>query len=117
MSRYLLSIFQPAETHPDPAALETIMAEVGALVRELETSEALVLNAGLMPASTAKVVRPEDEEFLVTDGAFVETKEHLGGFIVVAADDQAAAIEWGRKLSRATTLPIEVRGLAEHGQG
>jgi hypothetical protein len=115
MNRYLLSIFQPAETHPDPEALERIMSEVGAFIDELEAGEALVLNAGLMPQSTAKVVRPEGEEgAIVTDGAFIETKEHLGGFVVVSAADEAAALEWGRKLSRATTLPIEVRGLAQH---
>ena len=50
---------------------------------ELEASGSLVLNAGLQPPSSATVVRPEGESFLTTDGAFVETKEHLGGFVVI----------------------------------
>ena len=40
---------------------------------------------------------------------FAEGKEHLGGFTIVDAPDLDAALEWGRKLARATTLPIEVR--------
>jgi len=49
----------------------------------------------------------------MTDGPFVEGKEHIGGFVVVRARDLDAALEWGRKLARATTLPIEVRPLQE----
>lgn len=45
----------------------------------------------------------------MTDGPFVESKEHLGGFTIVNAPDLDAALGWGRKLARATTLPIEVR--------
>jgi hypothetical protein len=45
----------------------------------------------------------------MTDGPFVEGKEHLGGFSLIRAADLDAALEWGRRLARATTLPIEVR--------
>ena len=45
----------------------------------------------------------------MTDGPFVEGKEHLGGFNIVAAPDLDAALVWGRKLAQATTLPVEVR--------
>ncbi len=58
---------------------------------------------------TKYLLRPTDGDVLVTDGPFVEGKEHLGGFTVVTAPDLDAALEWGRKLARATTLPIEVR--------
>lgn len=60
------------------------------------------------------MVRQKDEEVLMTDGPFVEGKEHIGGFTVIEAPDLDAALEWGRKLARATTLPIEVRPL-QHG--
>jgi hypothetical protein len=46
---------------------------------------------------------------LVTDGPYVEGKEHLGGFYVIQAEDLDAALDWGRKLAQASTLPIEVR--------
>ena len=48
-------------------------------------------------------------DVLTTDGPYVEGKEHLGGLTIIAAPDLDAALEWGRKLARATTLPIEVR--------
>jgi hypothetical protein len=45
----------------------------------------------------------------MTDGPFAEGKEHVGGFTIIAVPDLDAALEWGRKLARATTLPMEVR--------
>jgi hypothetical protein len=67
--------------------------------------------------STATVVRVKDGEALLTDGPFAEGKEHIGGFTIVKAPDLDAALEWGRKLARATTLPIEVRPLREYSGG
>ena len=68
-----------------------------------------VFSAGLHPASSATVLRPEDGQVLMTDGPFAEGKEHVGGFSIIDAPDLDAALDWGRKLARATTLPIEVR--------
>ena len=48
---------------------------------------------------------------LVTDGPFAEGKEHLGGFTIIEAPDLDVALEWGSKVARALTLPIEVRPL------
>ncbi len=45
----------------------------------------------------------------VTDGPYVEAKEHIGGFTIIRAASEKEALEWARKLARATTLPIEVR--------
>ena len=59
--------------------------------------------------TTATVVRVRDGEALVTDGPYLEGKEHLGGFTIVRARDLDAALAWGEKVARATTLPIEVR--------
>jgi hypothetical protein len=58
------------------------------------------------------VVRPADGEPLVTDGPFAEAKEFLGGFTIVDVPDLDAALEWGRRVAAATTLPIEVRPFA-----
>jgi hypothetical protein len=68
-----------------------------------------VFSAGLHPPSTATVVRVHDGDLLMTDGPFVEGKEHIGGFTIIKAPDLDAALDWGRKLAQATTLPIEVR--------
>lgn len=73
-----------------------------------------MFSGGLHAPSTATVVRLKDNEMLTTDGPYIEGKEHIGGFTVIQAPDLDAALEWGRKLARATTLPIEVRPL-QHG--
>ncbi len=64
---------------------------------------------GLHPASTATVVRVQDGEVVTTDGPFLETKEHLGGFWVIEAADLDAALDWAAKATVACQAPIEVR--------
>jgi hypothetical protein len=85
------------------------MRDVDAVSQELRAAGAWVFAGGLHPASTATVVRVQGGEVLMTDGPFTEGKEHLGGFTVIEAPDLDAALEWGRRYARATTLPIEVR--------
>jgi len=55
------------------------------------------------------VLRAKGDDVIMTDGPYAEGKEHLGGFTIVDAPDLDAALEWGRRLAQATTLPIEVR--------
>ncbi|MBL8138015.1 MAG: hypothetical protein JNL48_15430 [Acidobacteria bacterium] len=109
MTKYLLSIYQPDGPPPATVNLERIMRDVGALTEEMQAAGAWVFAGGLHDAGSATVLRPADGDVLVTDGPFVEGKEHLGGFTVVQAPDLDAALDWGRKLACATTLPIEVR--------
>jgi hypothetical protein len=109
VKQYLLSIYQPDGPVPPPEVLGRIMREVDALIAETKTAGAWVFNGGLCPPTTATVLRLQDQDVLLTDGPYLEGKEHVGGFVVVAAPDLDAALEWGRKLARAITLPIEVR--------
>ncbi|MGP4016022.1 YciI family protein [Saccharopolyspora sp. 5N708] len=111
MRQYLLSIYQPDGPVPPPEVLEPIVRDLQALNAEMQAAGAWVFAGGLHPPSTATVLRAQGEEVLVTDGPFTEGKEHLGGFTVIQAPDLDAALEWSRKLARATTLPIEVRPL------
>src|ERR1700730_11828083 len=115
MNQYLLSIYQPDGGVPPPHVLQAVMRDVDALRQEMKTAGAWVFAAGLHPPSTATVVRVQDGQLFTTDGPFAEGKEHIGGFSVINAADLDAALEWGAKLARATTLPIEVRPL--HGDG
>jgi hypothetical protein len=68
-----------------------------------------VFSGGLHDASTATVVQQKGDQTLVTDGPYVEGKEHLGGFTIVRAADLDAALEWARRTARIIPLPIEVR--------
>ena len=109
MKQYLLSIYQPDGDPPPLAILEQVMRDVDTVNQELKAAGAWVFAAGLHRPSTATVVRPQDSDLLLTDGPFAEGKEHIGGICIIKAPDLDAALEWGRKLARATTLPIEVR--------
>jgi hypothetical protein len=87
MKQYLLSIYQPDGDPPPP----DVLAEI---TRDLHT---------------ATVIHPRREGMPMTDGPYVEGKEHIGGLNIIRAANLDEALEWGRKLARATTLPIEVR--------
>ena len=104
MKQYLLSIYQPDGEPPAPAVLEKVMREMHALVDEAKAANVWVFNGGLHPPSTATVARVNRGEVLVTDGPFVEGKEHLGGFLVIKASDLDEALTWGRRLARVLSL-------------
>ena len=115
MKQYLLTIYQPDGPPPPPAVLDKIMRDVADLNAEMKAAGAWVFSGGLFPPSTATVVRVEQGDVLVTDGPYVEGKEHVGGFTIVRAPDLDAALEWGRKTARAIGLPIEVRPFQHSG--
>jgi hypothetical protein len=113
MKQYLLSVYHPEDSIPEPEVAAKIMADVEALNTELQQTGAWVFAGGLHPSSTATVVRVQGDDILITDGPFAEGKEHIGGFWVIRAADLDSALEWGRKATRACAVPIEVRPLQE----
>jgi hypothetical protein len=113
MQQYLLSMYQPNGTEvPTPSLLESIMRDVNALRREMQQADAWVFSGGLHAPSMATWLRIQGNSVLTTDGPLIEAKEHISGFTIIKAPDLDAALEWGGKLARATTLPIEVRPFA-----
>ena len=117
MKQYLLSIYQPDGDPPPDAVLAKIMQDVDAVRNELKAAGSWVFAGGLHAASTATVVRFQNAEAITTDGPFAEGKEHIGGLTIIRADDLDSALEWGRKLARATTLPVEVRPFYDEPAG
>jgi hypothetical protein len=117
MKQYLLSVYQPDGPPPPEVDLAKVIRDVDALDQELQAAGVWVFAGGLHAASTATVLRPKGDDVLLTDGPFAEGKEHLGGFTIITAPDLDAALGWGRKLARATTLPIEVRPFQDGAQG
>ncbi|HME66368.1 MAG TPA: YciI family protein [Streptosporangiaceae bacterium] len=109
MKQYLLSVYHPEGDSPEPEVMDKIRADVSAVNIELQQAGAWVFAGGLYPSSTATVVRVDGGDVLITDGPFVEGKEHVGGFWVIKTSDLDSALEWGRKATRACTVPIEVR--------
>ncbi len=116
MRQYLLSVYQPDGPIPAPEVLQQISRDLDVVNADMRAAGAWVFAGGLFPPSTATVVRIQDGDVLTTDGPFVEGKEHLGGFTIVTAPDLDAALDWGRRLARATTLPVEVRPFQDGGE-
>lgn len=106
MPQYLLSIYQPDGGAPDAGTVARFTAGLHRLNEELRESGSWVFTGGLHAASSATVVRADG---MITDGPYVEGKEHIGGIYVISAPDLDAALGWARKVADATTLPIEVR--------
>jgi hypothetical protein len=115
MPQYLLSIYQPDGEAPPPEFLEPIMRELDVLNADLKAAGAWVFAAGLHDPSTATVLRATDDEVLMTDGPYLEGKEHLGGFTIIQAEDLDAALAWARRLATIVKpLNIEVRPFQPH---
>lgn len=109
MKKYLLSLYQPAEGKPSPELLARVMRNLETLNAEMRAADAWVFAGGLYPPDSATVVRFDGDEMHTTEGPYLSGKETLGGFTVVAAPDVDSALDWGRKLALATSLPVEVR--------
>lgn len=111
MAQYLLSVWHDEEYEDDFSGedMQRIGAQVGALNEELAAAGAEVFGGGLQPASSATVLRGDNGDVSMTDGPYAETKEQMGGFWVIEADDFDAALEWARKATRACEGPVELR--------
>ena len=108
MKQYLISMYQPDGGPPPPEELAKVMRDLELVNEEIRAAGGWVFGNGLHPPGTATVVRPSGADMLITDGPFVEGKEHIGGLCVVRAPDLDVALDWGRKIAGATGLPIEV---------
>ncbi len=108
MTQYLLSVHQPEGGEP-PADLEDIMREVDAVDSAMHEAGVWVFSGGLADPSQARVLRLDGAEVTATAGPLVPAAHVLGGFTIIDVAGLAAALDWGTRLARATTLPIEVR--------
>lgn len=111
MAQYLLSVWHDEEYVVDFTGeeMQRIGAQVGALNEELAAAGAEVFRGGLQPASSATVLRSGNGSVSMTDGPYAETKEQMGGFWVIEADDFDVALEWARKATAACEGPVELR--------
>jgi hypothetical protein len=112
MAQYLLSVHSVEGEVGDPMTKEEMgqfMERVGSLEEEMKSAGAWLFGGALGDPETATVVRVSDGEVLTTDGPFAESKEHLGGFYIVEAEDLDAALRWASKTTAAVSKPIEVR--------
>src|SRR3954453_24203429 len=101
MKQYMLAVHTDFDAPFDPEAMEQSMKAVDVFNNELQSTGAWVFAGGLTPPGSATVIRPTDGDVVTTDGPFAETKEVLGGFWIIKAEDLDAALEWARKAALA----------------
>jgi hypothetical protein len=112
MTQYLLSVHSVAGAAREPMTPEQMhqsMEQVFALQEEMKSAGAWVFGGRLTEPAAATVVRMSGADLLTTDGPFIESKEHIGGFYIVEADDLDGALGWAAKTTAIIGAPIEVR--------
>jgi hypothetical protein len=116
MAQYLLAIYRDYAVPVPPERSEQVWAGVSALGDKMEEAGAFVFKGGMQGgAESATVVRQSGGDFMMTDGPYTETKEHLAGFWIINAADLDEALEWAKLATAAEQRPIEVRPLFDGG--
>jgi hypothetical protein len=120
MGQYLLSTYAVAGEVPgapsSPDEMKSFMERVVALEDEMESTGTFVFGGALHGPDASTVLRAGEGDVVMTDGPFVESKEHIAGFYIIDADDLDAALAWARKVVSAIDHPIEVRPFRATGR-
>jgi hypothetical protein len=106
MTQYMFSVIH-GELDYSEDELQQIVASVDAFNEKYK--DITVFAGGLEDPETATRVDGTGDSVVVTDGPFLETKEHLGGFWVLEISDLDAALKLAGEASKACALPLEVR--------
>lgn len=110
MTQYLVAIHHPDDYDPSVAEDTAMSRAIDALNNEMKTAGVRVFVGGLRPASSAKSLRAwPDGQVLISDGPYLKSTEHVGGFWVLEAADLDEALAWGAKAAVACRAPVEVR--------
>ena len=121
MSQYLLSTYavegEVPGAPPSPEEMQAFMDRVIALEAEMEETGTFVFGGALHGPDAATVIRMKDDGVILTDGPFVEAKEHIAGFYIINAERPRRRPGLGRQgRSRAINHPIEVRPFRATGR-
>jgi hypothetical protein len=109
MPHYLVTIHHP-DGYDGSKEGEAMERDIDALNEEMIAAGARIFAGGLSAANSAKTLRAQpDGKVRITDGPYLETKEHIGGFWILKADNLDEALAWARKAVVACRAPVEVR--------
>jgi hypothetical protein len=109
MPQYLVAVQHPENYDPSLEG-EAMLREVGALNEEMDAAGARFFAGGLESVTHSKSLRKQPNgNVSITDGPYLEAKEHVGGFWILECADMDEALAWGRKAVVACRASIEVR--------
>ena len=109
MTQYLVAIYHPDDYDPSKETAE-MHRDIDALNDEMVAAGVRAFAGGLAPARTAKSVRRNPGgKLVVTDGPYIETREHIGGFWVLECATPEEALTWSEKAANACRTPVQVR--------
>jgi hypothetical protein len=106
MPQYLVAIHHPDNFDPS-AESEATIRDISSLNKEMIAAGVRSFACGLGKAMSLRA--QQSGEVLLTDGPYLETKEHVGGFWILETADLDEALAWGRKAVIACRAPAEVR--------
>jgi len=110
MAQYLLALYRDYDVPIAEERTRQVWEGVNELGEKLAKAGAFVYKSGLQGGpESATVVRQSGGDFVMTDGPYTETKEHLAGFWIINAADLDEALEWAKLAAAAEQRPIEVR--------
>ncbi|MGH9723264.1 MAG: YciI family protein [Bryobacteraceae bacterium] len=110
--RYMLLVYMDEEAM-DQTEREECYVESVQLTQELASRGNYLDASPLYPASTATSVRMREGKRLVTDGPFAETREQLGGYFMIDADNLDEAIGIASRIPGARKGTVEIRPVIE----
>ena len=93
----------------DPQKKETYWASWPPYLKALRDAGVFVSGAGLQPPESATTVKLRDGQRLVQDGPYADTKEQLGGLVVIDVPDLDTALDWAARCPRSPERVVEVR--------
>ena len=114
--KFLALIYQAESMYTDasPEEAGAIFAAHGAFSEAAGKAGVYAGGEGLQPVATSTTIRVRDDERMLTDGPYAETKEQLGGYYLLECKDLDDALNWAARIPEARTGAIEVRPVLDY---
>jgi hypothetical protein len=110
--KYMLLVYGD-EQASDEAEREQCYRDSAEIAHEIRSTGQCLAAAPLHPVSTSTSVRVREDKRLVTDGPFAETREQLGGYLIIDVKDLDEAIDIAGRLPGARLGTVEIRPIME----
>ena len=113
--KYMLLVYAAESEFPKPGsdALREIMDGYLALDADLKAAGAYIDGAPLVPTTQSRTLRLRQNQAMVTDGPFAETREQLAGYYLIEVKGIDEALSWAKRVPHAATGSVEVRALMD----